>query len=133
MKKWGRSINGKIRNATPVTIDGVNFKSKLEAYCYKKLKENNIEADYEPASFTILDSFKYNGKIVRKMSYTPDFVGKEFIIECKGFANESFPLRWKIFQYFLFLNKIEYDLYIPSNTEEVDDTINKILEKRKGK
>lgn len=37
------------------------------------------------------------------MSYCPDFVGPdsenpEFVIEVKGFANESFPLRWKFFK-----------------------------------
>ena len=37
---------------------------------------------------------------VLKIDYTPDFVGEneEFIIEVKGRANESFPLRWKLFK-----------------------------------
>ena len=32
------------------------------------------------------------------IKYTPDFIGKDFIIETKGRANESFPLRWKLFK-----------------------------------
>ena len=34
--------NTKVRNATPTEYDGIKFKSKLEAYCYKQLKENSI-------------------------------------------------------------------------------------------
>ena len=67
--------------------DGIKFRSKLEVYCYKKLKENKIKAKYESKSFKLIDKFTYNGESVQKMSYTPDFVGKNFIIECKGFAN----------------------------------------------
>ena len=123
--------NRKVRNATPLEYDKIRFKSKLEVYTYQKLKENNLEANYEPIKFTILDSFQYNNEKVRSMSYTPDFVGKDFIIECKGFANDAFPLRWKIFKYFLFTNEIKYDLYLLRNKKEVDKAISTILEKRK--
>ena len=30
-------MNKKIRNATPLTVDGINFRSKLEAFTYNKL------------------------------------------------------------------------------------------------
>ena len=33
-----------------------------------------------------------------QLRYTPDFVNDKFIIECKGRANESFPMRWKLFK-----------------------------------
>ena len=32
------------------------------------------------------------------IKYTPDFIGEDFIIETKGRANESFPIRWKLFK-----------------------------------
>ena len=35
-------------------------------------------------------------KKILNIKYTPDFIGKDFIIETKGRANESFPLRWKL-------------------------------------
>jgi hypothetical protein len=35
---------GKVRNATPNVLDGIEFKSKLESYTYQKLKENKIVA-----------------------------------------------------------------------------------------
>jgi hypothetical protein len=37
-------------------------------------------------------------KKILNIKYTPDFIGKGFIIETKGRANESFPLRWKMFK-----------------------------------
>jgi len=104
-----KSTNKKVRNATPLEYDGIRFKSKLEVYTYQKLKENQINANYEPIKFTILDSFQYKDEKVRSMSYTPDFVDYDFVIECKGFANDAFPLRWKIFKFFLFTNKLNYD------------------------
>ena len=48
-----------------------------------------------------------------------------FIIETKGFvrANDSFPLRWKLFMKYLNDNKIRYSLYIPKNKDQVDKVI----------
>ena len=40
-------------------------------------------------------------KKILPIKYTPDFVSDSFIIECKGRANESFPLRWKMFKKYL--------------------------------
>jgi hypothetical protein len=37
-------------------------------------------------------------KKILPITYKPDFVGRDFVIECKGRANESFPLRWKLFK-----------------------------------
>jgi len=123
--------NVKVKNATPLEYDGIRFKSKLEVYTYQQLTKFKIEANYEPIKFTIIDPFQYNEEKVRAMSYTPDFVGEDFVIECKGFANDAFPLRWKIFKHFLFMNKIKYDLYLLRNKKEVDAAIAVILEKRK--
>lgn len=119
--------NIKVKNATPTTYDGINFRSKLEVYCYKKLKQNNIDAAYESQTFTLLDKFVYNGETVRKMTYTPDFIGKDFIIECKGQMNDAFPLRWKLFKYFLYRNNMSHTLYLPRNQKDVDKMIINIL------
>jgi len=123
--------NVKVKNATPIEYNGIRFKSKLEAYTYQKLTEFKIHANYEPIRFVIIDPFQYGEEKVRAMSYTPDFVGEEFVIECKGFANDAFPLRWKIFKYYLFKSNIKYDLYLLRNKKEVDSAIQTILDKRK--
>ena len=122
--------NKKVKNATPMVYNNIQFRSRLEVFCYKQLLKYNIEADYEKYKFTLLDGFRFNGEAVRKMTYTPDFVGKEFVIECKGQMNDAFPLRWKLFKYFLFKNKIEYDLYLPRNQKQVIEVMETILRKR---
>lgn len=118
--------NKKVRNATPLIVDGIQFRSKLEAYTHKKLIEAGITAKYESTKFTLIDSFRYMGEAVRAMTYTPDFVGDDFIIECKGFGNDAFPLRWKMFKYFLYMNKIDLHLYLPRNQRQVDEVIEKL-------
>lgn len=122
-----RKKNKKVKNATKKTVDGIDFKSKLEVYCYQQLKENNIHAKYEEHKFEMIPPFEYDGKKVRKMTYTPDFVGKDFVIECKGNPNDAFPLRWKIFKYYLYKNDIKYNLYLPRSKKQIDETIEKIL------
>ena len=38
---------GKIRNSNSFEIDGVIFKSRLESYCFKRLKEEGVPFEYE--------------------------------------------------------------------------------------
>lgn len=117
---------GKVRNATPNIYDGIKFRSKLETYTYKKLKEANISAQYESIHFELIPKFEYNGEKVRAMTYLPDFVGKDFIIECKGLMGDSFPLRWKIFKYTLMKNKAKYKLYLVRNQKQVNEMIDEL-------
>lgn len=117
---------GKVKNATPNIYDGIKFRSKLETYTYKKLKEAKIKADYEPTHFELIPKFEYQGEKVRAMTYLPDFVGKDFIIECKGLMGDSFPLRWKIFKYTLMKQNSNYKLYLVRNQKQVDELINKL-------
>lgn len=121
-----RKSKGKVKNATPNTYDGIRFRSKLETYTYKKLKEANILADYEPTHFELLPKFEYQGEKVRAMTYLPDFVGKDFIIECKGLMGDSFPLRWKIFKYTLMKSNSNYKPYLVRNKKQVDELIDKL-------
>lgn len=127
MSKKKPNPNNERVKAIPNILNGIEFKSKLESYCYSKLKENKIKAKYEGKTFTLIKKFKYKGKTVRPITYTPDFIGKNFIIECKGWiANESFPLRWKLFKLYLLDKKLDYDLYLPSNRKEIDAAIEQI-------
>lgn len=128
MKKT--AVNKKVRNATPCDYEGIDFKSKLEVYCYKKLRDNNIKAEYEAHRYTLLKPFEFNGEKVRAMTYTPDFVGEGFVIECKGQMNDAFPLRWKMFKHFLYRNGINVVLYLPRNQKQINTVIEDILKKQ---
>jgi hypothetical protein len=67
---------------------------------------------------------------VLNIKYTPDFVGYDFIIETKGRANDSFPLRWKMFKKWLHDNNDKRTIYKPQNQKEVDETVKLILKMR---
>lgn len=135
--------------AKKVSYDGINFASGLERYTYMALKKNKLFEGYENEIFQLVESFDFDNESFEKQAngkgeytnrgqkkilgikYTPDFIGKDYIIECKGRANESFPLRWKLFKLWLTKNKIGKTLYKPQNQKEVDLTMILIKERRK--
>ena len=125
-----KQLNSKVRNATPNEYDGIKFRSKLETYTYKKLKEANINAEYEKHKYELLPAFVFHGEKVRAITYLPDFVGKNFIIECKGLMGDSFPLRWKIFKYTLMKSRANYKLYLVRNQKQVDSMIDELKTKK---
>ena len=136
--------------AKKITYDGINFASGLERYTYMALKKNKLFEGYENEVFQLIEGFNFDNESYEKQAngkgdytnrgqkkilgikYTPDFVGKDYIIECKGRANESFPLRWKLFKLWLTKNKIGKTLYKPQNQKEVDRTIQIIKEARRN-
>ena len=149
--------NVKVKNAKTHEYDGLKFKSGLELFCYKQLKENGIEFTYQPNSYVLIEKFKSQfrcyedtGKItrdsnkkilsstkrfdlienVREIAYTPDFqaIDNSWIIETKGFANDAFPLRWKLFK--SMLNAIGYAGIVmkPESQKEVLQCIDIIKE-----
>ena len=135
--------------AKKVSYDGINFASGLERYTYMALKKNKLFEGYENEVFQLVESFNFDNESFEKQAngkgeytnrgqkkilgikYTPDFIGKDYIIECKGRANESFPLRWKLFKLWLTKNKIGKTLYKPQNQKEVDQTMILIKERRR--
>ena len=140
--------------ARKISYDGINFASGLERYMYMALKKAKIQAVYEGQTYEIFSGFDFpnesyercgNGKgdyknrgskKILNIKYTPDFIGQGFIIETKGRANESFPLRWKLFKKLLIENNfitqapINWTLYKPQNQKECDETIRLILLKQ---
>ena len=133
--------------AKKVKYDNINFASGLERYMYMALKKAKIKAEYEGQSYTLVEGFDFtsecyerqsNGrgdfsnrgnKRVLPVTYTPDFVGDNFIIECKGRANESFPMRWKLFKKYIQAHVPGFTLYKPQNQAECDRVIQLILNK----
>ena len=69
-------------------------------------------------------------KKILNIKYTPDFVSDSFIIECKGRANESFPLRWKMFKKSVNDNLKHVILYKPQNQKECDKVIELIIKNK---
>lgn len=149
------AIRGRMRRkkkgpvqAKKVTYDGIKFASGLERYCYMALKKAKIKADYEGETFVLQEGFDFTSEAFERQSngkgeyrdrgrkkilnikYTPDFIGDGFIIECKGRANESFPLRYKMFKKWIQENRPGTILYKPQNQSEVDKTVEDILKRK---
>ena len=150
MRKQFKRKKGPVQSKK-ISQDGIQFASGLEKYTYEALKNNKLFEGYENQVFQLVESFNFanesyekqaNGKgnyinrgqkKILGIKYTPDFVGKDYIIECKGRANEAFPIRWKLFKLWLTKNKIGKTLYKPQNQKEVDLMIILMKEKRKKK
>ena len=148
--------NKKIKNAKKV--DG--FKSNLERSCIKLLKEAGLNFQYESNKFNIFEGFtpalylyekssngikeksKKDGSCIamKPISYTPDFyleTEKAIIfIETKGYKNDTYPLKRKLFfkhiTSYKELYKIKKQIFFfePTNIKEIRECIiiiNKIL------
>lgn len=125
VKKKGSTIP-KGTHLKHVEIDGYEFKSPLEAYTYKEFKRNHIPIQYEPTQFELLPAFSYQDKKYRNIKYTPDFLGEDFVCECKGRVQRDFPLRWKMFLYRFKEAGLERKAYIVHNHKEVEEMIKDI-------
>ena len=147
-RKIRRKKRGPVR-AKKVTFDGIQFASGLEKYMYQALKKAKLKAKYEGETYVVQEGFEFKNKSYERQSngkgemvnrgskkvlpikYTPDFVSDSFIIECKGRANESFPLRWKMFKKYVNKHLKHVILYKPQNQKECDEVIKLILTKQK--
>jgi hypothetical protein len=149
MKRFKRSKKKGPVRAKKASMDGIQFRSGLEKNTYIALKEAGLFELYEEEVFQLIEGFtlpniciekQANGKgelidrgqkKVLGIKYTPDFTGKDYIIECKGRANESFPLRWKLFKRWCVKNKDTRPLYKPQNQKDIAIMIKLILDGRK--
>jgi|TARA_Y100000015_G_C2373196_1_gene81140 hypothetical protein len=145
--KRKRKNKGPVRSKK-VVFDGITFASGLERYMYQVLKKAKVKADYEGETYTLIDGFNFDNKSHERQSngkgdfvnrgnkkilpikYTPDFVGRDFVIECKGRANESFPMRWKLFKRFINRCYPHVTLYKPQNQKECDKVIELITKNK---
>jgi hypothetical protein len=134
-----------------VTYDGIKFASGLEKYMYIALMKAKIKFEYEGETYVLQEHFMFdnesyerqsNGKgdmvnrgskKIQPIRYTPDFISEDFILEVKGRANETFPMRWKMFKRYVKQHLPNVTLYKPQNQKECDKVVELILKKRKQK
>lgn len=134
------TVMSKYKNKEKIYND-TKYRSVLEVTCAMELALNNIPFKYEPEEYILLDSGNYPGIIyekkkikgkptftksrgtIRKISYTPDFVGDGWIIETKGFETAEFKLKWKLFQAELIKQGKIVHLFKPTNKREITETI----------
>ena len=118
------------------------FRSNLEHFTWHELTRAKLDFEYEPKRFILVPAFTWEGtayekrgkrftKVTNKLrttEYIPDFVGSNWIIETKGVRTAAFNIKWKLFKLHLMQSGLNYHLFVPSNKEEVRQTIEHILD-----
>ena len=150
MRKKYKRKRGPVKSKK-VTFDGITFASGLEKHMYQALKKAKVKAKYEGQTYVLQEAFDFkvdsferqaNGKgemvnrgqkKIQSIKYTPDFISSSFIIECKGRANESFPIRWKMFKNYVKNHMPHVILYKPQNQKECDKVIELIIKNKLNK
>lgn len=113
------------------------FRSKLEKFCAEELKLHKIDFKYEewkveliPKFISSIISYEKTAKgyvpispNIRSITYTPDFVGDNWIIETKGQETSDFKIKWKMFKKYIDDNSLNYTLYKPTNQKQIKETI----------
>ena len=106
-------------------VDGIKFQSRLEARRYTQLKQMEQEGVIHnlvlQPRFLIQERFKdpYSGKVYQPIRYIGDFMytdqtGQKIVEDTKGFATDTFRLKFKlvIHKYpeikFVLLKKIDF-------------------------
>ena len=115
-------------NAVKVEYDGRKFDSKLECNIYKVLKErlvpHGFEIGFQPL-FILQDKFRFEGHIIRPITYKADFVITKFnektwfdtyaVIDAKGLETPEFKLKRK-----LFIKKYGFDIVILKSMKQAN-------------
>lgn len=139
----------KVKNAKKSVFDGLSFDSNLELFTYKALKANSIHNfGRESWTVTLIEPFIFSGiateahlktikgtkkkqvvlgqvtNKIRPMTYTPDFVcinekKQGWVIECKGWGNDSYPIKRKMFKQYLTKNGFVVDFFEPNDQKNV--------------
>ena len=113
-------MNNKVKNAQIIVYNEITFKSKLDLMAYKLLEEKGFNPQYEQNTFIIWQGFKpvvpfftknkarqiiNNNKKLINITYTPDiyfeYQGYKVIIEMKGFTNDVYPIKVKLFRKYI--------------------------------
>ena len=134
----GRKV-GRIKNVKVTSVDGVKYRSRLEAFTSIELRKEGIKFNYEKERFLLMDKFTYEGvsiekrkkkgkliydqafKSIRSVTYIPDFTNLKdgWIIEVKGLKSDVFNLKWKLFKQYLAKNNLNYELYMPGSKKQI--------------
>jgi len=107
-------------HAKSTIIDGIKFDSMAESNQYLELKMLEQAGEISDLTlqpkFTVLDAFEHEGKLMRGINYTPDFMyfdhnGMQTVVEVKGMETRDYLLRKK-----LFLSRYPYIRFIQVNS-----------------
>ena len=100
-------MSGSKYKSKKAEVDGYTFDSKAEARYYEQLKwllaNKEIKSFRLQPRYTLLESFRKNGKTFRKIEYIADFEihhidGSIEVVDVKGFETPVFSIKRKLFE-----------------------------------
>lgn len=125
-----KAKEGKIKGAKKTMYNGVTYDSKLEVKFASTCNLLGLKFAYQPSTYVLVPPFVYMGKKIQPIKYTPDFEGDGWIVETKGYANETWPIRKKLFLKHLMDNAVDVDFRILTNQDEIESFIHEKVNKK---
>lgn len=140
-------MNKKVKNATPLLYDNIQFKSKIEVAAYKALKSEGFNPQYEKHTYEVWegrkfnvpcydvhnnrklhhDTWELNSYKTQSIKYTPDFTFKVnntlIIFEIKGHPNDRYPYIKKLFRAWLEENEPQSIFFEVHNQKQLKAAI----------
>ncbi len=128
------SGNRKVLNATKIEHNGITFDSKVEKYMFDLLRLAKIPFEFQKKYF-LQENFRYNGKAIRPITYTPDFYLplQNCIIDTKGVKTQQGTLRLKMLMRRLKESNEAPEIFIPQNPAECDKLIGELIRNEEKK
>jgi hypothetical protein len=125
----GKPIRGSLKTWKTKNPGKLYFDSKPEWECWKYMKSEKIKNDFQPTIelFATLKTKEFKKGVIKEITqraikYTPDFYLHKYkvYIEVKGYADELFRVRWKLF-------KLQgYEGYIVYSLAELKTLLNQL-------
>ncbi|MBD8028174.1 DUF1064 domain-containing protein [Ureibacillus sp. Re31] len=126
-----------------VTVDGIEFDSKMESdyYLYlKQLEKQGIVSEFlMQKEYVLLEGYVKSNKKIRPIKYKADFEvhyadGHIEVVDVKGFLTADFKLKKKLFEYrFPFNLKLVKFSRIDGGWIELEDYEKAVKERKKQK
>jgi len=92
----------RIQNVKPTEWNGINFRSTFEAKTAEILSLMGIPFQYECRKIVLQEGFRspFQSDKVRAVTYKPDFIIGNIMLECKGFETPEWKIKKKlVFKY----------------------------------
>ena len=108
----------RIKGVVEKEYNGVKYRSTLEADTAEILDKLGIKFEYEARKLTLIPSFHspFQKNAVRALTYTPDFIIGNIILECKGFETPEWKIKKKLVFKYLQSHEPDTKFYQVHNT-----------------
>lgn len=113
-------MSSRIQGVHPKEYNGVQYKSTLEAETARTLDKLGLPVNYEKKKISLLDGFRcpYQKNKVIGITYKPDFILDNIIIECKGFETPEWRNKKKYIYKYLMENEPNTLFYQTHNSHK---------------